>query len=334
MPDQQILPPPPATGDQAPSLLDLAALARSASTPAPSRDFEWDEVVDLASWTPVPASGFLSSSPPPSTEGRGARIAAYTSVAIAMLALSLAAVVTSSRMPVAEAAAALPRVSAGIADAPARPAPVAAFAAAAVAQPVSLPSRATAHAAAPIALAPVAAPARVAAVVPVTAVAPVARAVAVAQVTPVADTQVVRVEQRAPAAVIEEPSTEVTPATVPAPVAALAPVAAPAEVAAEAPLEAPAPAAVDPDLPEVPTRESVVAAMADVRPALETCAAERHGDAPVRLMVASTGRVRNAVVSGSFVGTPEGSCIARALRGAHFPPFAQESLEISYPFTF
>ena len=54
--------------------------------------------------------------------------------------------------------------------------------------------------------------------------------------------------------------------------------------------------------------------------------------AEVRVRVGSSGRVQSSVVIGQFAGTPEGSCIARAVRGARFRPFTQESFEFTYPF--
>jgi hypothetical protein len=37
-------------------------------------------------------------------------------------------------------------------------------------------------------------------------------------------------------------------------------------------------------------------------------------------------------VSGPFAGTPVGSCVARAVRAARFPPFAEDRFEVTYPF--
>ena len=46
----------------------------------------------------------------------------------------------------------------------------------------------------------------------------------------------------------------------------------------------------------------------------------------------ATGRVTNATVGGQFAGTPVGSCIARAVRGASFPRFQRATFTINYPF--
>lgn len=94
------------------------------------------------------------------------------------------------------------------------------------------------------------------------------------------------------------------------------------------------PAVVDPNLPDSPSREATVDALGAVRTAVAQCAAGRGGVANVRVTVRSSGKVTNAVVSGDFAGTPEGSCIARAVRGATFAPFAQPSFVVTYPYQF
>jgi hypothetical protein len=84
-------------------------------------------------------------------------------------------------------------------------------------------------------------------------------------------------------------------------------------------------------LPDSPSREDVVAALERVHGDLEQCVAGKHGVAKIEVTIANTGRVSRAVVDGVFKGTPEGSCIARAVRGARFPLFSQPSLSVSYP---
>lgn len=85
-------------------------------------------------------------------------------------------------------------------------------------------------------------------------------------------------------------------------------------------------------LPATPGRQDVLQAMKRVEPAVRACRQERTGVAQVRITVASSGRVRNAIVQGLFAGTPEGSCIARAVRRARFPAFREDSFTITYPF--
>ena len=87
-------------------------------------------------------------------------------------------------------------------------------------------------------------------------------------------------------------------------------------------------------LPEMPTREQVQAGFEQVRPALQKCAADKHGVAKVNATIAASGRIAYALVGGAFKGTPEGSCMARALRKARFPKFSRDKLKVSLPFAF
>ena len=89
----------------------------------------------------------------------------------------------------------------------------------------------------------------------------------------------------------------------------------------------------DSSLPQTPGRDDVIAAMNRVQPAVAACGGGQHGTATVAIVVAgTTGRVTNATVSGQFSGTPVGSCIARAVRGATFPRFQRASFTVNYPF--
>jgi hypothetical protein len=87
------------------------------------------------------------------------------------------------------------------------------------------------------------------------------------------------------------------------------------------------------NLPATPSRDDVRSALAAVRPAVLACANGRGGVASVRINIGASGRVRGTEVGGDFAGTPEGSCIARAVRGARFPAFSQPSFSVSYPFS-
>lgn len=101
---------------------------------------------------------------------------------------------------------------------------------------------------------------------------------------------------------------------------------------AREPAAAPAPAA-DPSLPERPDSGAVRAAIAAVQPAVSACAQGQHGLATTSITVAGpTGRVSNVNVTGQFAGTPQGTCVARAVRGARFPRFRQDQFTISFPF--
>ena len=60
----------------------------------------------------------------------------------------------------------------------------------------------------------------------------------------------------------------------------------------------------------------------------------RSGVATVRVtFTGSSGRVTTAIVEGQFAGTPQGSCVARAVRAASVPRFAQPTVSVVYPFT-
>ena len=126
-----------------------------------------------------------------------------------------------------------------------------------------------------------------------------------------------------------------TPAPASAPAAAAVPSAgAPAEAPpASEPASAPAAPAPAADLPAAPSRDAVLAALRPIEGDVRTCAEGHFGVVPVRVTVASSGRVTTAVVTGgSTLGTPAGSCIARAVRGARFPAFSQDRFVVDYPF--
>jgi len=100
-----------------------------------------------------------------------------------------------------------------------------------------------------------------------------------------------------------------------------------AEQASEEVAEAPAT-----ELPPHPTREDVQRTMLGALPAIRECAAGQNGTVEVEVTAGSSGRVRNAVITGTFAGTPEGSCMAREMRRVRFPRFTQESFTVRYPF--
>ncbi|MDQ3037189.1 MAG: hypothetical protein M3Y87_32650, partial [Myxococcota bacterium] len=77
---------------------------------------------------------------------------------------------------------------------------------------------------------------------------------------------------------------------------------------------------------------AVLAAVQAIEPAVRACAESEHGVATVRIVVAGSGRVTTATVSGRFAGTPVGSCVARAVRTGRFPQFSGDRFELTYPF--
>jgi hypothetical protein len=85
-------------------------------------------------------------------------------------------------------------------------------------------------------------------------------------------------------------------------------------------------------LPAQPSRDEIKLGLESARPALQACAGSAHGLSTAHVTVTGAGRVAAATIEGAFAGTPEGSCMARALRGAAFPRFSAPSLQVTYPF--
>ena len=86
------------------------------------------------------------------------------------------------------------------------------------------------------------------------------------------------------------------------------------------------------ELPSTPDRSTIQAVLAARTDAVMACASGAHGLADVDIVIAGSGRITTATVNGPFAGTPIGSCIARAVRGATFPPFSQARFEVTYPY--
>ncbi|HKP56446.1 MAG TPA: hypothetical protein VJV78_06995 [Polyangiales bacterium] len=81
-----------------------------------------------------------------------------------------------------------------------------------------------------------------------------------------------------------------------------------------------------------PSREAVQQVLLAMRPQLESCAVGRHGAVDAALNIAGSGRVTYTLIRGVFAGTPEGSCMARALRAATFPAFSGPVFKVQFPF--
>jgi len=80
-----------------------------------------------------------------------------------------------------------------------------------------------------------------------------------------------------------------------------------------------------------PSRRQVLAAMNRVKRSVQDCAKGQGGIAHAQLTVkGATGRVSHVRVTGK--SGPVGSCIARAVRAARFPKFANAELEVTFPF--
>jgi hypothetical protein len=96
-------------------------------------------------------------------------------------------------------------------------------------------------------------------------------------------------------------------------------------------------ASVDPvppseQLPQQPSRDEIKRALDATRPALETCIGSAHGTTFANVTIAGSGRVIHSSIEGAFAGTPQGSCMARALRSATFPRFSTARMTVRFPF--
>jgi hypothetical protein len=91
-------------------------------------------------------------------------------------------------------------------------------------------------------------------------------------------------------------------------------------------------AAVEPNLPDAPSREDVQRAMSSVRSQIQACAqpADRGQQPVVRFTFISDGRATHAVANG--VSGPTASCIARAARAARVPEFSRDRFVVEFPF--
>jgi hypothetical protein len=84
--------------------------------------------------------------------------------------------------------------------------------------------------------------------------------------------------------------------------------------------------------PPAPDRVQIAAALSKLTPQLQQCVGDEHGIADVTLTVRAPGVVSHALVEGAYAGSKKGTCIARALRTAKLPPFADPVSRVEYPF--
>ena len=85
-------------------------------------------------------------------------------------------------------------------------------------------------------------------------------------------------------------------------------------------------------LPTQPSREEIKGVIETARAALQACAGNQHGTFKAHISITGAGRVASATIEGAFAGTPQGSCMARSLRGFVFPRFSNPTLQVTYPF--
>ena len=93
-----------------------------------------------------------------------------------------------------------------------------------------------------------------------------------------------------------------------------------------------APAATDGPQPTHPSRSDVTRVLGRLSGPIAACGGGEHGTVTVRMTISGSGRVRSADVSGSFAGTPVGTCVARVVRRARFPAFSSDTFSVTYPF--
>jgi len=100
-----------------------------------------------------------------------------------------------------------------------------------------------------------------------------------------------------------------------------------------APKEEPA-AGGDSNLPEQLGKNDIVAGMSKVKAKVADCYVQYKvpGMANVGVTIAKNGHVSSASVSGSFAGTPTGSCVEKAVKSATFAPVKGSPTTINYPF--
>mgnify|MGYP001106507297 CR=1 FL=1 len=93
---------------------------------------------------------------------------------------------------------------------------------------------------------------------------------------------------------------------------------------------APAATSSKSSLPRTPSRDQVLKALRAVQPRVSACAKGKRGVALADIVVGSSGRVKSVRVS--RVKGPTASCIARAVRRAKFPRFADPRFSVKFPF--
>jgi hypothetical protein len=98
------------------------------------------------------------------------------------------------------------------------------------------------------------------------------------------------------------------------------------------PDDPPAAAPTEPSQPTTPSREDVLRALGAVGSVVHGCASGRIGNASVTLTFANSGRVTTASISPPFAGSPEGSCMALAMRTIRVAPFTTPTFQITVPF--
>jgi hypothetical protein len=68
-----------------------------------------------------------------------------------------------------------------------------------------------------------------------------------------------------------------------------------------------------------------------VKPAAKACYKGTQGTAMTKIVIAPSGKISKVTVTGQFAGTPEGECVAAAIKAASFPPWDGGPASFSYP---
>jgi hypothetical protein len=95
------------------------------------------------------------------------------------------------------------------------------------------------------------------------------------------------------------------------------------------------PSAADENLPDQLKPSDIQKGMAGIKSRVQNCYAQYNvpGMVNVTVTIKGSGRVSSAQVTGKFAGTPTGTCVAAAVKGASFPRFkGAEMSGIDYPF--
>lgn len=71
--------------------------------------------------------------------------------------------------------------------------------------------------------------------------------------------------------------------------------------------------------------------MASITPAAKNCYKGTQGTVMAKIVISPSGKVSKVSVTGQFSGTPEGQCVASAIKGASFPPWDGGPASFSYP---
>jgi hypothetical protein len=79
------------------------------------------------------------------------------------------------------------------------------------------------------------------------------------------------------------------------------------------------------------SRSDVQKGMNSVAGRVKNCGQGKSGTITLKVVIGSSGRVVSATPTGTFAGTPIGSCAVRAVKSARFPK-SSSSLTVKYPF--